>query len=249
MQPGSHHTTNQRASFSLKSIWSTSISRNIGMVSILGRFPQLVKKKVKELFFISMGDHMKVTFLTILKKARDMSILLMVLSIREISNKGSKKVRASLSGRTEKFTTANGQTVKKMVAGCGKVQMGTHILVNGKMAKWKALAFWSWRKGIAMKVNLKIRWNLGWGQKDIPMEIPMWVNFQKIDRMGRENITVIMEIISKGYFQMDWSMAMEPLKVTKDKFSKDNIEMIKDVDLGSWRMLMEAFIVETLRTI
>ena len=42
---------------------------------------------------------------------------------------------------------------------------------------------------------------------------------------------------------------MEPLKVTKDKFSKDNIEMIKDVGLGSWRMLMEVFIVETLKMI
>ena len=60
------------------------------------------------------------------------------------SRKGSNKEKEFFNGLTEKCMTANGRTERKMEAACGKVRKDSHISVNGKMAKLRALeSLWS----------------------------------------------------------------------------------------------------------
>lgn len=67
----------------------------------------------------------------------------------------SSKEEESLNGAMGKSMMGNGKAAEKTAAECGKELMDNHILENGKMGRYKALVYISWKMGPDIKDNSK----------------------------------------------------------------------------------------------
>ena len=145
---------------------------------------------------------MKGTLKMILKMEKDLNCYQTVLNSKETSGMASKREKAPFSGRTAKFTTANGFKERKVGVGCGKVPMATLTLASGRMERLRDSESPLLKVETVMRASLKIAFEMGLAHSVMKMETHMWASFAKTAPTGWDSITLQGEIITRESFRM-----------------------------------------------
>lgn len=155
----------------------------------------------------------------------------MALNLKDIFKMDLKMVKVHSNGIMDKFIKDNGIMVKNMEVESGKDNIIKSILDNGNIIMYKDLVYSSHPIKIDIKDNLKILLNMDMAHKDIIINKHILDNLNKIDPMEKDNIIGQMVAIIKDNLLIILDMDKEyiSLKII-NKFIKDNLEMIKNVD-------------------